>query len=160
VSAAIMMDKFTPAAALVTAAVPAIWLAVRAYRNRKAAVKTTKSPAAIGPYSQAIRANGLLFVSGQIPLDPATGEFCADKSIDGQTMRVLENMKAVLEAAGCSMADVLKTTVLIADMNDFARVNAIYGSYFHSPYPARACYAVKGLPKGALVEIECTAVIP
>jgi 2-iminobutanoate/2-iminopropanoate deaminase len=101
----------------------------------------------------------MLYVSGQIPIDPATGAF-SGTTIDVQTVRVFENLKAIVEAGGCEMKDVVKCTVLLADMGDFATVNGIYAKYFSEPYPARAAFAVKALPLGALVEIECIAAVP
>ena len=122
----------------------------------KQMIHTPNAPAAIGPYSQAIEADGWIFVSGQIPVDPATGAF-AGESIEEQSRQSLENIKAILEAAGCSMANVVKTNVSLADMNDFAAMNAIYAEYFAEPYPARAAVQVAKLPKGARVEIEAIA---
>lgn len=119
-------------------------------------VHTPNAPAAIGPYSQAVQAGNLLFVSGQIPLDPATGVF-AGEDIATQTRQSLTNVKAILAAAGYTCADVVKTTVLLADIADFAAMNAVYGEFFPVNCPARACFAVKDLPKGALVEIEVVA---
>lgn len=119
-------------------------------------IHTPNAPAAIGPYSQAIQAGNMLFVSGQIPIDPATGEF-AGSDITAQTRQSLTNIKAILTQAGYSFADVVKTTVLLADMGDFAAMNAVYAEFFTQPYPARAAFAVKTLPKGALVEIEAIA---
>ena len=119
-------------------------------------IQTPNAPAAIGPYSQAIQAGNLLFVSGQIPIDPATGAF-AGEDIATQARQSLTNVKAILEAAGYTCADVVKTTVLLANMEDFATVNGIYAEFFTAPCPARACFAVKELPKGALVEIEAIA---
>lgn len=119
-------------------------------------VHTEKAPAAIGPYSQAVKAGNLLFISGQIPVDPATGLF-AGEDVTSQTRQSLCNVRAILEAAGCTMADVVKTTVLLADMADFAAMNAVYAEFFPENCPARACFAVKELPKGALVEIEAIA---
>lgn len=119
-------------------------------------IHTPKAPAAIGPYSQAIQAGNLVFVSGQIPVDPATGEF-AGSDITTQTRQSLTNVKAILEQAGYTCADVVKTTVLLADMGDFAAMNAVYAEFFSEPYPARAAFAVRQLPKGALVEIEAVA---
>ena len=119
-------------------------------------VHTEKAPAAIGPYSQAVKAGDLVFVSGQLPVDPATGAF-AGSDIATQTRQSLTNVKSILEAAGYSMADVVKTTVLLADMADFADMNAVYAEFFSDPFPARACFAVKALPKAALVEIEAVA---
>lgn len=120
-------------------------------------IHTPKAPAAIGPYSQAIQAGNLLFVSGQLPVDPATGEF-AGADITSQTRQSLNNVCSILEQAGYTTADVAKTTVLLADMGDFAAMNAVYGEFFAEPFPARAAFAVKTLPKGALVEIEAIAV--
>lgn len=119
-------------------------------------IQTPNAPAAIGPYSQAMQAGNLLFVSGQIPIDPATGAF-AGEDIAAQARQSLTNVKAILEAAGYTCADVVKTTVLLANMEDFATVNGIYAEFFTAPCPARACFAVKELPKGALVEIEAIA---
>ena len=120
------------------------------------AISTTNAPAAIGPYSQAISVGGLVFVSGQLPIDPATGAF-AEGGIKELTRQSLTNMKAILEEAGTSMANVVKTTVFLADMNDFTAMNEVYAEFFAAPFPARSAVAVKTLPKGALVEIECIA---
>ena len=120
------------------------------------AIYTTNAPAAIGPYSQAIKVGELVFVSGQLPIDPATGAF-AEGGIKELTRQSLTNMKAILEEAGTSMANVVKTTVFLADMNDFAAMNEVYAEFFAAPFPARSAVAVKTLPKGALVEIECIA---
>jgi 2-iminobutanoate/2-iminopropanoate deaminase len=122
------------------------------------AVVTGAAPAAIGPYSQAVRVGDLLFVSGQIPLDPTTGELAA--GIEEQTRRVLTNLGAILTAAGADYADVVKTTVYLVDLTDFAAVNAIYASYFQATPPARATVQVAALPKGALVEIDAIAHVP
>lgn len=119
-------------------------------------IYTTNAPAAIGPYSQAVQAGNLLFVSGQIPIDPATGEF-AGSDIATQTNQSLTNIRNILAAAGYSLNDVVKTTVLLADIADFAAMNAVYAEYFSENKPARACFAVKDLPRGALVEIEAIA---
>ncbi len=119
-------------------------------------ISTTKAPAAIGPYSQAIQVGNLIYTSGQIPIDPATGTF-AEGGIKEQTRQSLLNVKAILEEAGVTMANVVKTTVFMADMNDFADMNAVYAVFFSEPYPARSAVAVKTLPKGALVEIEVVA---
>ena len=118
-------------------------------------ISTEKAPAAIGPYSQAVKANGLLFTSGQIAINPATNEVEA-KTIDEQTTQVCENLKAVVEAAGTTMDKVVKTVCFLADINDFTKFNEIYGTYFTSK-PARSCVAVKDLPKGVLCEIELIA---
>ena len=119
-------------------------------------IHTDNAPAAIGPYSQAIQAGPLLFVSGQLPLNPATGAFAGD-DIASQTRQSLTNLRSILEAAGYSCADVVKTTVLLADIGDFAAMNAVYAEFFTENCPARAAFAVKDLPKGALVEIEAVA---
>ena len=124
----------------------------------KQAISTKQAPAAIGPYSQAIQVGNLVYTSGQIPIDPATGTF-AEGGIKEQTRQSLTNVKAILEEAGLSMSNVIKTTVFMADMNDFADMNAIYAEFFSEPYPARSAVAVKTLPKGALVEIEVVAAI-
>ena len=122
----------------------------------KKVISTAEAPKAIGPYSQAIEAGGFIFVSGQIPLIPATGEI-VEGSVEVQTARVLENLKAILEAAGSSLESVVKTTVYITNMDDFAKVNGIYGQYFQENPPARVCVEVSKLPKGALVEIDVIA---
>lgn len=119
------------------------------------AISTEKAPAAIGPYSQAIEANGFVYASGQLPIDPATGEF--PEGIKAQTRQSLTNAKAILEAAGLSMKNVVKTTVLLADIADFGSMNEVYAEFFSEPFPARSAFAVKSVPKGALVEIECIA---
>jgi 2-iminobutanoate/2-iminopropanoate deaminase len=120
------------------------------------AIASDAAPKAIGPYSQAIRAGSLLFVSGQIPLDPATGAM-VEGDIAAQTRRVFANLQAILEAAGASFDNVVRTTVYLADMNDFATVNEIYGTYFSSPAPARATVQAARLPKDARVEIDLIA---
>ena len=120
------------------------------------ALHTDKAPAAIGPYSQAIEVNGMVFASGQIPLDPSTGNV-VEGGIKEQTRQALTNAKAIMEAAGLSLANVVKTTVFMADMNDFAAINEVYATFFSEPYPARSAVAVKALPKGVLVEVECIA---
>ena len=122
----------------------------------KEVINTTKAPAAIGPYSQAIKVGNLVYTSGQIPIDPATGTF-VEGGIKEQTRQSLNNIKAILEETGLTMGNVVKTTVFMADMNDFADMNAVYAEYFAEPYPARSAVAVKTLPKGALVEIEVVA---
>ena len=122
----------------------------------KKVISTTKAPAAIGPYSQAIQVGNLVYTSGQIPIDPATGVF-VEGGIREQTRQSLLNVKAILEEAGLTMSDVVKTTVFMADMNDFADMNAVYAEFFAEPCPARSAVAVKMLPKGALVEIEVVA---
>ena len=120
------------------------------------AISTKKAPAAIGPYSQAIRVGNLIYTSGQIPLDPPTGAF-VEGGIKEQTRQALTNIKAILEEAGTSMDNVVKTTVFMANMDDFADMNAVYAEFFTEPYPARSAVAVKTLPKGALIEIEVIA---
>lgn len=122
----------------------------------KQAIHTEQAPAAIGPYSQAIKAGGFIYVSGQIPVDPATGAF-AGESIEIQTEQSLKNLKAILEAAGSGLERVVKTTVFLADMKDFAAMNGVYARYFEEPFPARAAVQVARLPKDALVEIEAVA---
>lgn len=122
----------------------------------KTVISTTNAPAAIGPYSQAIRVGNIIFTSGQIPIDPATGSF-VEGGIKEQTRQSLLNVKAILNEAGTTMDHVIKTTVFLADMNDFAEMNSVYSEFFNTPYPARSAVAVKTLPKGALVEIEVIA---
>lgn len=121
------------------------------------AIQTEKAPAAIGPYSQAIDSDaGIVFVSGQLPINPATGAF-PEGGIREQTAQSLGNARAILEAAGLGLQNVIKTTVFLADMADFAAMNEVYAQFFAAPFPARSAVAVKTLPKGALVEIECIA---
>ena len=122
----------------------------------KQVISTKQAPAAIGPYSQAIKVGNLVYTSGQIPIDPSTGAF-VEGGIKEQTRQSLTNVKAILEEAGLSMSNVVKTTVFMADMGDFADMNAVYAEFFSEPYPARSAVAVKTLPKGALVEIEVVA---
>ena len=122
----------------------------------KKVISTSKAPAAIGPYSQAIQVGNLVYTSGQIPIDPATGSF-VEGDIKEQTRQSLLNVKAILEEAGMTLGNVVKTMVFMADMNDFADMNAVYAEFFTEPYPARSAVAVKTLPKGALVEIEVVA---
>ena len=119
-------------------------------------ISTKKAPAAIGPYSQAIQVGNLVYTSGQIPIDPATGAF-VEGGIKEQTRQSLSNVRAILEEAGLTLANVVKTTVFMADMSDFADMNDVYAEFFTEPYPARSAVAVKTLPKGALVEIEVVA---
>ena len=121
-------------------------------------ISTKKAPAAIGPYSQAIQVGNLVYTSGQIPIDPATGVF-VEGGVKEQTRQSLTHVKAILEEAGLCMSNVVKTTVFMADMNDFADMNVVYAEFFSEPYPARSAVAVKTLPKGALVEIEVLASI-
>lgn len=121
------------------------------------AINTEKAPKAIGPYSQAIEAGGMIFASGQLPIDPATGEF-APGGVKEQTRQSLTNARHILEEAGTDLAHVVKTTVFLADMADFGAMNEVYSEFFSEPFPARSAVAVKALPKGALVEVECIAV--
>jgi 2-iminobutanoate/2-iminopropanoate deaminase len=121
-------------------------------------VATENAPAAIGPYSQAIKANGMVFCSGQIPIDPATGQFVSD-DVAGQTEQVFKNLEAVLEAAGSGLEKVVKTTVFLADMNDFAAMNDVYGRFFTENKPARATVQAARLPRDARVEVECIATV-
>ena len=121
------------------------------------AIHTDNAPAAIGPYSQAIQAGNTIYVSGQLPIDPATGAF-AGEDIASQTRQSLTNIKSILNAAGADMCDVVKTTVLLADIADFAAMNAVYAEFFTAPYPARAAFQAACLPRNAQVEIECVAV--
>ena len=123
----------------------------------KKAIATQAAPAAIGPYSQAIEANGTLFISGQIPLVPATGEIVKG-DIEAQTTQVLENLREILTAAGSSLEQAVKTTVYLTDITDFSRVNDVYARYFTKEPPARVCVEVSDLPKQALVEIDVIAV--
>jgi 2-iminobutanoate/2-iminopropanoate deaminase len=123
----------------------------------KKVIFTEKAPAAIGPYSQAIEANGMVFLSGQLPVDPATGEFVPG-GVAEQTKQCFENIKSVLAEAGLTTANIVKTTVFLADMSLFADMNAVYATYFEGEFPARSAFAVKALPKNALVEIESIAV--
>jgi 2-iminobutanoate/2-iminopropanoate deaminase len=124
----------------------------------KEIVSTENAPGAIGPYSQAVKAGNMVFVSGQIPIDPNTGEFVAG-DIPEQTRQVLKNLSAILEAAGASLNDVVKTTVFLADMNDFAAMNAVYAEFFNDNKPARATVQAARLPRDARVEIDCIAVV-
>lgn len=119
-------------------------------------IVTSAAPAAIGPYSQAIEVNGFVYASGQLPIDPATGAF-PEGGVQEQTRQSLLNVKAILEEAGLALANVVKTTVYLADMGDFAAMNEIYLQFFSQPFPARSAVAVKALPKGALVEVEVIA---
>lgn len=125
-------------------------------RVMKEIISTENAPGAIGPYSQAIKAGGMIFCSGQIPIDPATGNFVSDV-VSEQTEQVLRNLSEVLAAAGASLNDVVKTTVFLADMNDFAEMNEVYGRFFSENKPARATVQAARLPRDAKVEIECIA---
>ncbi|MDE5788231.1 MAG: RidA family protein [Bacteroidaceae bacterium] len=121
-------------------------------------IKTSEAPAAVGPYSQAIEVNGFVYLSGQLPINPRTGEF--PEGIKAQVQQSLENVRAILSEAGLTMKDVVKSTILLADISDFSAMNEVYATFFSEPYPARSAFAVKALPKGALVEIECIAARP
>lgn len=123
----------------------------------KKTIATKNAPAAIGPYSQAVEANGTVYVSGQLPIDPATGDF-VEGSIKELTAQSLTNIRNILSEAGLTMANVVKTSVFLADMNDFADMNEVYAQFFEAPFPARSAVAVKTLPKGSRIEIECIAV--
>ncbi|CAH9083568.1 unnamed protein product [Cuscuta europaea] len=137
-------------------------LGIHAHTSAKEVVQTEKAPAALGPYSQAIKANNLLFVSGVLGLVPETGKFVSD-SVEDQTeqacMQVLKNMGEILKAGGVSYSNVVKTTILLADLKDFKAVNEIYAKYFPAPAPARATYQVAALPMDARIEIECVAAL-
>jgi 2-iminobutanoate/2-iminopropanoate deaminase len=124
----------------------------------KEIISTDKAPGAIGPYSQAVKTGNMVFVSGQIPIDPATGQFVSE-DVAEQTNQVFKNLRAVLEAAGSGLDKVVKTTVFLADMNDFAAMNEVYGTYFTAEYPARATVQAARLPRDARVEIECIALV-
>ena len=126
---------------------------------KKEAVATKSAPSAIGPYSQAVKAGGFVFCSGQIPLDPVSGEMKGE-TIEEQTREALKNLGAVLTAAGVSLDDVVKTTVYLKDLKTFGAMNGVYGEFFKPPYPARATIEAAGLPKGALVEIDAVAIMP
>lgn len=119
-------------------------------------ISTQNAPAAIGPYSQAIEVNGFVYASGQLPIDPATGAF-PEGGVKEQTRQSILNVKAILEEAGLALSNVVKTTVYLADMGDFAAMNEVYSQFFAQPFPARSAIAVKALPKGALVEVEVVA---
>jgi 2-iminobutanoate/2-iminopropanoate deaminase len=123
----------------------------------KRIISTTAAPGAIGPYSQAVEVNGTLYISGQVPIDPATGKM-VEGGITEQTTQALKNIKAILTAAGYSLNDVVKSTCLLSDMSDFKAMNEVYAKFYTSDQPARAAFAVKGLPLGALIEIETVAV--
>jgi 2-iminobutanoate/2-iminopropanoate deaminase len=123
----------------------------------KRIISTTAAPGAIGPYSQAVEANGTLYISGQVPIDPATGKL-VEGGITEQTNQALKNIRAILHAAGYTMDNVVKSTCLLSDMSDFKAMNEVYAQFYTSDQPARAAFAVKGLPMGALIEIETVAV--
>ena len=125
----------------------------------KQVIATPQAPSAIGPYSQAIRAGNFLFVSGQISIDPSTGKLIDDKTVQGQTRRVLQNLIAIVEAAGGSAQNIVKTTVFLRDMGDFAEMNAVYSSFFSASPPARSTVEAARLPRDVSIEIDCIAVI-
>nr|XP_043606711.1 reactive Intermediate Deaminase A, chloroplastic-like [Erigeron canadensis] len=133
-------------------------LAISTNTSIKEAVKTDKAPAALGPYSQAIKANNTVFVSGVLGLIPETGKFVSD-NVEEQTEQVLKNMGEILKASGASYSSVVKTTIMLADLKDFKKVNEIYAKYFPTPAPARSTYQVAALPLDARIEIECIAVL-
>jgi 2-iminobutanoate/2-iminopropanoate deaminase len=137
---------------------PQIFARQKRSDRMKKAIETDKAPKAIGPYSQAILVNGMIFASGQIPIDPATGELNTG-SIEDQTRLVLNNLKAVLDEGGCTFDNVIKCTVFLEDMDDFSQMNAVYSEFFKPPYPARAAVQVARLPKDVKVEIEAIAVV-
>ncbi len=122
------------------------------------AISSQNAPAAIGPYSQAVQAGNTIYISGQLPIDPATGEFAGD-DIESQTRQSLTNICSILKEAGADMSAVVKTTVLLADIADFGAMNGVYAGFFSAPYPARAAFQVAALPKGARVELEAVAVL-
>jgi 2-iminobutanoate/2-iminopropanoate deaminase len=125
----------------------------------KQVISTAEAPSAIGPYSQAIRAGNFLFVSGQISIDPSTGKLIDDKTVQGQTRRVLQNLIAIVEAAGGSAQNIVKTTVFLRDMGDFAEMNAVYSTFFSASPPARSTVEAARLPRDVSIEIDCIAVI-
>ncbi len=125
----------------------------------KQAIQSPDAPAAIGPYSQAIRAGNTLYLSGQIPLDPKTMQI-VDGGIDAQARRVFDNLRAVARAAGASLDDIVKLSILLTDLGEFAEVNDIMATYFNAPYPARATYQVAALPRGARIEVEAILALP
>ena len=122
-------------------------------------IDTSKAPAAVGPFSQAIQSGNLLFVSGQLPVDPATGQLAAEDSV-GQLHQCMKNIIAIAEAAGTDLAHAVKVTVLLTDIAEFDAINAVYKTYFAAPYPARLCYQVSALPKAARVEVDAVIEIP
>ncbi|XP_034679580.1 reactive Intermediate Deaminase A, chloroplastic [Vitis riparia] len=137
---------------------PLACLSISTDASIKQAVQTDKAPAALGPYSQAIKANNLVFVSGVLGLIPETGKFISD-NVEDQTEQVLKNMGEILKASGASYSSVVKTTIMLADLKDFKKVNEIYAKYFHAPAPARSTYQVAALPLDARIEIECIAAL-
>ncbi len=137
---------------------PMSTLACDKVKKMNQSVHTENAPAAIGPYSQAVKAGNTIYVSGQLPVDPSTGEF-AGEDIKAQTKQSLTNIQNILKEAGAGMENVVKTTVLLSDISDFAAMNEVYATFFKEPYPARAAFQVAAIPKGAKVEIEAVAVI-
>ena len=125
----------------------------------KKIIQTNNAPAPIGPFSQAVAHGNTLYVSGQLPIDPATGEMDG-ADVQTQTKRVMQNLLAIVQAAGATAADILKCTILLTDMKDFAAMNEVYGSYFPTEPPARICYQVTALPKGAIVEVDAIVALP
>jgi 2-iminobutanoate/2-iminopropanoate deaminase len=150
--------RFVAVLGLAAAAASRACTGAKRSQTMKKQVQTDKAPQAIGPYSQGIVANGLVFCSGQIPIDPATGELNTG-TVEEQTRQVLKNVGAVLEAAGSSYDDVVKTTVFLQDMNDFAKMNGVYAEFFKAPNPARAAVQVARLPRDVKVEIEAIALV-
>jgi 2-iminobutanoate/2-iminopropanoate deaminase len=150
--------RFLAVAGVVSAAGSRALAAIGGRKTMKKQVLTDKAPKAIGPYSQGIVANGFVFCSGQIPIDPATGELNTG-AIEDQTRQVLKNVSAVLEAAGSSLDEAVKVTVFLQDMNDFAKMNAVYAEFFKTPNPARAAVQVARLPRDVKVEIEAIALV-
>src|SRR5512143_2835726 len=150
--------NFIAAIGLAGVFVPRAWAGLQRRMTMKKQVQTDKAPKAIGPYSQVIIANGFVFCSGQIPIDPATGELNTG-TIDEQTRQVLKNVSAVLEAAGSSLDEAVKVTVFLQDMNDFGQMNAVYAEFFKAPNPARAAVQVARLPRDVKVEIEAIALV-
>jgi 2-iminobutanoate/2-iminopropanoate deaminase len=151
--------KFIAALGLAGAFASRAWAGLQRSKSMKKQVLTDKAPKAIGPYSQGIIANGFVFCSGQIPIDPATGEL-NQGTIEDQTRQVLKNVSAVLEAAGSSLDEAVKVTVFLQDMNDFAKMNAVYAEFFKAPNPARAAVQVARLPRDVKIEIEAIALRP
>lgn len=144
---------------IVTTAILMLGAAALTAQSLKTEVKSDKAPKAVGPYAQAVTAGSLVFCSGQLPIDPATGKLVAG-GIEAQTRQVLMNLKVVLEAAGSSLDQVVKSTVMLADMADFAAMNTVYAEFFKAPFPARATFQAAGLAMGAKVEIDCIAIRP
>ncbi|KAM3286979.1 reactive Intermediate Deaminase A, chloroplastic [Capsicum chacoense] len=150
--------KFCGSSSSLARSKPFACLSISTDASIKEAVHTEKAPAALGPYSQAIKANNFVFVSGCLGLIPETGKFVSD-SVEDQTEQVLKNMGEILKASGVNYSSVVKTTILLADLNDFKKVNEIYAKYFQAPAPARATYQVAALPMNAKIEVECIAAL-